>query len=65
MKFSPLLSEEELVLLEQREMWPAEEGWLAIDLTATTKLWLDNPEQNLGLHLVLEDGHGRSLPYAS
>lgn len=55
----------ELLLLEQRELWPAEEGWLAFDLTATSNLWLDNPEQNLGLHLVLEDSHGQSLPYTS
>lgn len=65
MKFFPLLSETERLLLEQRELWPAEEGWLAIDLTATTNLWLDNPEQNFGLHLVLEDSHGQSLPYTS
>lgn len=65
MKFFPLLSETELLLLEQRELWPAEEGWLAIDLTATTNHWLDNPEQNLGLHLFLEDSHGQSLPYTS
>uniref|UniRef100_A0A3Q4BWH5 TGF-beta family profile domain-containing protein n=1 Tax=Mola mola TaxID=94237 RepID=A0A3Q4BWH5_MOLML len=52
-------SEVELLLLEQREMWPAEEGWLTFDLTATSNLWLDNPEQNLGLHMVLEDSHGQ------
>lgn len=50
----------ELLLLEQRELWPAEEGWLTFDLTATSNLWLDNPVQNLGLHLVLEDSHGQS-----
>nr|XP_046240565.1 bone morphogenetic protein 7-like [Scatophagus argus] len=52
-------SEVELLLLEQREVWAAEEGWLAFDLTATGNLWLGNPEQNLGLHLVLEDRHGQ------
>lgn len=50
----------ELLLLQQRELWPAEEGWLTFDLTATSNLWLDNPVQNLGLHLVLEDSHGQS-----
>lgn len=49
-------SEVELLLLEERELWPAEEGWLTFDLTATTNLWLEHPGQNLGLHLVLEDG---------
>lgn len=47
--------EVELLLLEERELWPAEEGWLTFDLTATTNLWLEHPGQNLGLHLVLED----------
>ncbi|XP_070814666.1 bone morphogenetic protein 7-like [Chaetodon trifascialis] len=55
----PSNSEVELVLLEQRQVWAAEDGWLAFDLTATSNLWLDNPEQNLGLHLVLEDSHGQ------
>ncbi|XP_075870326.1 bone morphogenetic protein 7-like [Nelusetta ayraudi] len=52
----PPNSEVELLLLEERELWPAEEGWLTFDLTATTNLWLEHPGQNLGLHLVLEDG---------
>ncbi|TKS71001.1 Bone morphogenetic protein 7 [Collichthys lucidus] len=55
----PPNSKVELLLLERREVWAAEEGWLAFDLTATSNLWLVNPEQNLGLHLVLEDGHGQ------
>ena len=50
----------ELLLLDQREVWAAEEGWLVFDLTDTSNLWLLDPEQNLGLHLVLEDGHGQS-----
>lgn len=55
-----LSSEAELLLLEERELWPAEEGWLTFDLTATTNLWLDNPQHNLGLHLVLEGSRGES-----
>ncbi|XP_061641977.1 bone morphogenetic protein 7-like isoform X1 [Phyllopteryx taeniolatus] len=51
-------SEVELVLLEQREVWVAEQGWLIFDLTATSNLWLANPEHNRGLQLVLEDNHG-------
>ncbi|XP_034023112.1 bone morphogenetic protein 7-like [Thalassophryne amazonica] len=54
----PLHSEVELLLLDQRDVWAAEEGWLIFDLTPTRNLWLVNPEQNLGLHLVLEDIHG-------
>ncbi|KAK5912959.1 hypothetical protein CesoFtcFv8_002786 [Champsocephalus esox] len=55
----PPNSEVELLLLDQREVWAAEDGWLLFDLTATSNLWLVNPEQNLGLHLVLEDSHGQ------
>ncbi|XP_068171236.1 bone morphogenetic protein 7-like [Antennarius striatus] len=51
--------EVELFLMEQRDVWPAEEGWLAFDLTATSNLWLGRVEQNLGLHLVVEDCHGQ------
>lgn len=63
MTFCPLLSEVELLLLDQREVWAVEEGWLVFDLTDTSNLWLVSPEQNLGLHLVLEDSHGQSLPH--
>lgn len=58
---SLILSHLEPLLLEQRELWPAEEGWLTFDLTATSNLWLDSPEQNLGLHLVLEDSRGQTF----
>uniref|UniRef100_A0A667ZV25 Bone morphogenetic protein 7a n=1 Tax=Myripristis murdjan TaxID=586833 RepID=A0A667ZV25_9TELE len=51
----------ELFLLDQRVVWAAEEGWLIFDLTATSNHWLVNPDQNLGLHLVLEDSDGQSL----
>ncbi|CAM9317714.1 unnamed protein product [Lampetra planeri] len=51
-------SEVELLLLDQREVWAAEEGWLLFDLTATSNLWVVDPEQNLGLHLILEDSQG-------
>ncbi|KAK9529445.1 hypothetical protein VZT92_013536 [Zoarces viviparus] len=55
----PPNSEMQLSLLEQREVWAAEEGWLVFDLTDTSNLWLVNPKQNRGLHLVLEDSHGQ------
>uniref|UniRef100_A0A667ZV04 Bone morphogenetic protein 7a n=1 Tax=Myripristis murdjan TaxID=586833 RepID=A0A667ZV04_9TELE len=55
----------ELFLLDQRVVWAAEEGWLIFDLTATSNHWLVNPDQNLGLHLVLEDSDGQSLSLAA
>ncbi|XP_074535355.1 bone morphogenetic protein 7-like [Halichoeres trimaculatus] len=55
----PPHSEVELLLLDQQEVWAAEEGWLIFDLTATSNLWLSDPEQNLGLQLVLENSHGQ------
>lgn len=53
-------SKVDLLLVDQREVWAAEEGWLIFDLTATSNLWLANPDHNLGLQLVLEDNHGQS-----
>ncbi|XP_034541064.1 bone morphogenetic protein 7-like [Notolabrus celidotus] len=59
----PPHSEVELLLLDQREVWAAEEGWLIFDLTTTSNLWLSDSEQNLGLQLVVEDSHGqRRIP---
>ncbi|XP_069569452.1 bone morphogenetic protein 7-like [Brachyistius frenatus] len=55
----PSNSEVELLLLDQREVWASEDGWLVFDLTTTSNLWLVSPEQNLGLHLVLKDSHGQ------
>ncbi|XP_056293428.1 bone morphogenetic protein 7-like [Pseudoliparis swirei] len=55
----PPNGEVELLLLQQREVWAAEEGWLVFDLTDTSNLWLVHPEQNLGLRLVLENNHGQ------
>uniref|UniRef100_A0A8C6U3D1 Bone morphogenetic protein 7a n=1 Tax=Neogobius melanostomus TaxID=47308 RepID=A0A8C6U3D1_9GOBI len=55
-------SQRELLLLEQREVWAPEEGWLVFDLTASSNLWQLQPEHNLGLHLVLEDSHGQRSP---
>ncbi|XP_037345584.2 bone morphogenetic protein 7-like isoform X1 [Pungitius pungitius] len=55
----PPNSKVELFLLDQRDVWATDEGWQVFDLTVTINLWLVNPEQNLGLHLVLEDRHGQ------
>lgn len=46
--------------MDRRNVWAAEEGWLVFDLTSASNLWVVNQEQNLGLHLVLEDIRGQS-----
>uniref|UniRef100_A0A087XHY1 Bone morphogenetic protein 7a n=1 Tax=Poecilia formosa TaxID=48698 RepID=A0A087XHY1_POEFO len=51
-------SEAALLLLDQRDVWASDDGWLVFDLTATSTLWQLSPEQNLGLHLVLADSKG-------
>lgn len=56
-------SQVELLLLERREVWASEEGWLVFDLTPTSNLWLLKPEHNLGLHLTLEGNHGLLLGF--
>uniref|UniRef100_A0A3P9PRU6 Bone morphogenetic protein 7a n=1 Tax=Poecilia reticulata TaxID=8081 RepID=A0A3P9PRU6_POERE len=52
-------SEAALLLLDQRDVWASDDGWLVFDLTATSTLWQLSPQQNLGLHLVLEDNNGQ------
>lgn len=56
--------ESDLLLLDQRLIWAAEEGWLVFDVTATSNHWVLNPGRNLGLQLALEstngEGHFRS-----
>ncbi|XP_043573688.1 bone morphogenetic protein 7-like isoform X1 [Chiloscyllium plagiosum] len=55
--------EPELLLLDNQEVWPTEEGWLEFDITATSNDWLMNPHYNLGLRLCVEteEAPGRSL----
>uniref|UniRef100_A0A672IUP2 Bone morphogenetic protein 7 n=1 Tax=Salarias fasciatus TaxID=181472 RepID=A0A672IUP2_SALFA len=53
----PANSEVKLLLLDQQNIWASDESWLVFDLTATSNLWLVKPEQNLGLHLFVEDIH--------
>ncbi|XP_032406036.1 bone morphogenetic protein 7-like isoform X1 [Xiphophorus hellerii] len=48
-----------LLLLDQRDVWASDDGWLVFDLTATSTLWQLSPEQNLGLHLVLQDNNSQ------
>uniref|UniRef100_A0A8C5G8D7 Bone morphogenetic protein 7-like n=1 Tax=Gouania willdenowi TaxID=441366 RepID=A0A8C5G8D7_GOUWI len=54
-----------LMLLGQRTVWASEDGWLVFDLTTASNLWLVKPEQNLGLHLLVEDSHGSRSPELS
>ncbi|KAJ3603184.1 hypothetical protein NHX12_030927 [Muraenolepis orangiensis] len=55
----PPYGDQELFLLDQRVVWPPEEGWLVFDLTTTSHHWLVNPEDNLGLQLGVEDSNGQ------
>ncbi|CAN9512511.1 unnamed protein product [Ophioblennius macclurei] len=55
----PADSEVKLLLLDQQNIWASDESWLVFDLTTTSNLWLVKPEQNLGLHLFVEDIHGQ------
>ncbi|XP_056129444.1 bone morphogenetic protein 7-like [Lampris incognitus] len=57
----PSNREADFFLLDQRVVWAAEEGWLVFDLTVTSNHWLVNPDQNLGLHLLLEDSDGERV----
>ncbi|KAJ7999010.1 hypothetical protein DPEC_G00210950 [Dallia pectoralis] len=57
----PSTSEENRFLLDTRVVWPAEEGWLVFDITATSNLWVLNPDRNLGLQLSLESMDGQSV----
>jgi len=49
----------ELLLLDQRDVWVSEEGWLVFELFSTSTLWLLSPEQSISLQLVLEDSRGQ------
>ncbi|XP_048363663.1 bone morphogenetic protein 6 [Sphaerodactylus townsendi] len=47
-----------LFLLDTRAVWASEEGWLEFDITATSNMWVINPQHNLGLQMsvVMRDG---------
>lgn len=53
--------EPDLFLLESRRLWAAEEGWLEVDITATSNLWVMSPVHNLGLQISIETSSGRSI----
>uniref|UniRef100_A0A493TJX8 Bone morphotic protein 6 n=3 Tax=Anas TaxID=8835 RepID=A0A493TJX8_ANAPP len=48
----------DLFLLDTRAVWASEEGWLEFDVTATSNMWVMNPQHNMGLQLsvVTQDG---------
>ncbi|KAK4827075.1 hypothetical protein QYF61_014149 [Mycteria americana] len=48
----------DLFLLDTRAVWASDEGWLEFDVTATSNMWLVNPQHNMGLQLsvVTRDG---------
>ncbi|XP_030064807.1 bone morphogenetic protein 6 [Microcaecilia unicolor] len=51
----------DLFLLDTQEVWASEEGWLEFDITATSNLWVINPQHNLGLQLSVETMDGLSV----
>ncbi|XP_056279637.1 bone morphogenetic protein 7b [Pseudoliparis swirei] len=50
--------ESDLLLLDSRVIWAAEEGWLVFDVTATSNHWVLDPGRNLGLQLTLDSTRG-------
>lgn len=53
--------EADLFLLESRQLWAAEEGWLEFDITATSNLWVMSPHHNLGLQISVETSSGQNI----
>uniref|UniRef100_A0ACB8FCP7 Bone morphogenetic protein 6 n=1 Tax=Sphaerodactylus townsendi TaxID=933632 RepID=A0ACB8FCP7_9SAUR len=55
---SEFVKDSNLFLLDTRAVWASEEGWLEFDITATSNMWVINPQHNLGLQMsvVMRDG---------
>ncbi|CAL8311840.1 unnamed protein product [Merluccius merluccius] len=53
--------EADLFLLDSRQLWAAEEGWLEFEITATSNLWVMSPGHNLGLQISVETSSGRMM----
>lgn len=49
----------DLFLLDTRAVWASEEGWLEFDVTATSNMWVMNPQDNMGLQLSVVTRDGR------
>ncbi|XP_075069142.1 bone morphogenetic protein 6 [Mixophyes fleayi] len=53
--------ESDFFLLDTQTVWASEEGWLEFDITATSNLWVMNPQHNLGLQLSVETRDGQNV----
>nr|XP_010298420.1 PREDICTED: bone morphogenetic protein 6 [Balearica regulorum gibbericeps] len=51
----------DLFLLDTRAVWASEEGWLEFDVTATSNMWVMNPQHNMGLQLSVMTQDGFSV----
>ncbi|XP_077209272.1 bone morphogenetic protein 6 [Paroedura picta] len=51
----------DLFLLDTRAVWASEEGWLEFDITATSNMWVINPQHNLGLQMSVVTRDGLSI----
>ncbi|XP_019374181.1 PREDICTED: bone morphogenetic protein 6, partial [Gavialis gangeticus] len=51
----------DLFLLDTRAVWASEEGWLEFDITATSNMWVLNPQHNMGLQLSVVTRDGLSV----
>uniref|UniRef100_A0ABM5GAL6 Bone morphogenetic protein 6 n=1 Tax=Pogona vitticeps TaxID=103695 RepID=A0ABM5GAL6_9SAUR len=51
----------ELFMLDTRAVWASEEGWLEFDITATSNMWVINPQNNLGLQMSVVTRDGLSI----
>ncbi|XP_054841474.1 bone morphogenetic protein 6 [Eublepharis macularius] len=51
----------DLFLLDTRVVWASEEGWLEFDITATSNMWVINPQHNLGLQMSVVTRDGLSI----
>ncbi|XP_062833776.1 bone morphogenetic protein 6 [Anolis carolinensis] len=51
----------DLFMLDTRAVWASEEGWLEFDITATSNMWVINPQHNLGLQMSVVTRDGLSI----
>ncbi|XP_042320597.1 bone morphogenetic protein 6 [Sceloporus undulatus] len=51
----------DLFMLDTRVVWASEEGWLEFDITATSNMWVINPQHNLGLQMSVVTRDGLSI----
>ncbi|XP_053343679.1 bone morphogenetic protein 6 isoform X1 [Clarias gariepinus] len=51
----------DLFLLESRQLWAVDEGWLEFDITATSNFWVMNQHHNLGLQISVDTNDGVNI----